>query len=241
MDISTTLKKPVIIPIATGIVAFAGGFVAGYFRGKKHRITFDAVRTVKHEYVINSGQQSLFDYTPEEENVVYVRDETRQLESSTKINYAEINKKEDIDTNEMEMSPVSHVNVFKNDNSSWDWELELNNRRSDAPYIINQDEFCNDEMNFSQDTVTYYEGDDILADSLDTPIYNHTALVGELRFGHGTTDPNVVYIRNEALEMEWEVLRHTGSFAAEVLGLAYEKELEEDIRHANKVQKFRTD
>ena len=48
--------------------------------------------------------------------------------------------------------------------------------------------------------------------------------VGEMnlhRFGHGSGDNNVVYIRNDRLENDFIVLRSQGEYAKEVLGLRH--------------------
>lgn len=140
-----------------------------------------------------------------------------------------------------EPSDSAVVNVFTIDDAEWDYEAELKARSKHEPYIIHRDEFFADEMDFRQTTVTYYEGDDILADENETPIYNHAGLLGDLRFGHGSGDNNVVYIRNEVMNTEWEVLRHTGSYQIEVIGLHVQQEHERgDLRHSA-VPKFRRD
>jgi hypothetical protein len=133
------------------------------------------------------------------------------------------------------------TNVFASLDEGWDYEAELSTRTDPKiPYIIHQEEFVNDEMGYHQETLTYYAGDDIMADSHDTPIYGYEGLMGELRFGHGSRDKNVVYIRNEGIHMEWEILLHSGHFSIEVLGLEAEKEIEQnELRHS--VHKFRRD
>lgn len=131
------------------------------------------------------------------------------------------------------------VNVFNNQNSTWDYEAELSARDPELPYIISYDEYDLEEMGYRQDTVTYYAKDGMMADSTDTPLYNYSDLMGHLRFGHGSNDPNVVYIRNEKLHMEWEVLLHTSSFAEEVLGQQMEQQTENELRHS--VLRFRGD
>jgi len=123
------------------------------------------------------------------------------------------------------------INIFKNDDG-WDYEQELNNRSNEEPYILHVDEYIGEEMGFKQETLTYYEGDDIMADIIDTPVYNWPAVTGPLKWGHGSKDQNVVYVRNEKLRKEYEILRHSGSFETEVIGLE-----ETELQHS--VLKFR--
>lgn len=125
------------------------------------------------------------------------------------------------------------VNIFTNNSDDWDYEAQLATRNPAVPYIIHAEEYINDEMGFSQETVTYYAGDDIVAsDQTETPIYNHHQVMGELTFGFGSMDPSIVYIRNERIKKEWEVLLHEGHFATEVLGLRMEEEDERSLRHS---------
>jgi hypothetical protein len=123
------------------------------------------------------------------------------------------------------------INIFKNDDG-WDYEQELNNRSNEEPYILHVDEYIGEEMGFKQETLTYYEGDDIMADIMDTPVYNWPTVTGPLKWGHGSKDQNVVYVRNEKLRKEYEILRHSGSFETEVIGLE-----ETELQHS--VLKFR--
>jgi len=124
----------------------------------------------------------------------------------------------------------------------WDYDKEIYHREQNPndPYVIHYDEFVRNDLGYRQETLTYYAGDDILADSInDTAIYKYPTLTGDLKFGYGSNDPNVVYIRNEGVRLEWEILRHQGSYAEEVHGLQVEAEYEaEDLKHSNN-RKFR--
>lgn len=88
-------------------------------------------------------------------------------------------------------------------------------------HIITEDEYIQGECDYNQATLTWYEGDQVLADQDDTVIENVDPIVGQknLLFGLNSADENVVYIRNEPLEYDYEVIRSTGSYATVVLGL----------------------
>lgn len=118
---------------------------------------------------------------------------------------------EDEDESEEE---VITMNVFS-DNSS-----EADERNPNKPFILTQREFEEGEHDYTQNTLTYYEGDDVLTDERDQPIHNKRPVIGEdnLQFGEKSNDPNIVYIRNNHLEVDFEVCRSAGSFAEEVLG-----------------------
>jgi len=107
----------------------------------------------------------------------------------------------------------------------WDYEAEKAQRTSTEPYIIHADEFAADEMDFVQLTCTYYEKDDVLATDHDNePFNNYPRVVGELRFGHGSNDPNVVYIRNETSKTEYEIMLDKGSWEEETQGIFEEQQ-----------------
>lgn len=136
------------------------------------------------------------------------------------------------------LDEVEHnkVNIFTVP-TLWDEEHERAQRTSENPYVITVDEYVNDEFGLKQTTVTYYEEDDILADVNDVPIYNWTALLGDLKWGHGSNNKDVVYIRNEKHKQEWEVMLHHGSYEVEVQGLHEE---DGELKHTqHRVLKFR--
>jgi hypothetical protein len=217
MNKDQTIKVVAVVAVGTAIG------VGSYFAYK---------RWVKSKTIVvkpESTQLSLFD-VPETES-----EAESYLEEAVQENPIPIA----ILRTEVEEEPIV-TNVFANLDEGWNYETELATRDPKIPYVIHQEEFINDEMGYHQETLTYYSGDDIMADSHDTPIYGYGDLMGELKFGHGSRDKNVVYIRNEGIHMEWEVLRHSGHFSIEVLGLEAEKEIEQnELRHS--VQKFRRD
>lgn len=99
-------------------------------------------------------------------------------------------------------------------------EAENRNRTEEAPYILDKDEFLGNESDYTQATLTYFEGDGVLTDERDDLIEDIGATVGSynLRFGHRSDDPNVVYVRNDVLGIEFEILRSSESFAEVVAG-----------------------
>jgi hypothetical protein len=109
----------------------------------------------------------------------------------------------------------------------WDYHEELKTRSPDIPYVIHIDE-SNEMEGYQQVTLTYYDSDDVLCNERDE-IVDHGAerdrLVGERNlnlFGHGSGQPDVVYIRNDRLEIVFEVCRSEGSFSEEVHGIRHE-------------------
>ena len=114
----------------------------------------------------------------------------------------------------------------------WDYEEEKKTRDSLSPYVIHKDEFWSNEMEFAQHTWTYYEGDDVMIDEEDVVVYNHDQKIGEMKFGHGSGDKDTVYIRNEKMKMEMEVLREEGLYSIEVMGMEIDRGEDENVEHS---------
>lgn len=257
--ISEFLRAPWVIPTAVGVGSFGAGFAAGYFVKKRQdsvtyynvdasQLSFEFgattadVERAKLEFdtdVESSGGGeperreplegiSTADPKPDPSTITVDEDALAALESPD-----EADEEDPVDT-------VTTTNVFAGALEGWDYDVELAQRKSDAPYVIHKDEFFADEMGYDQQTLTYYDGDDILADEQQTPVYGHERLVGELKFGHGSGDPNVVYVRNEQRQAEYEILFDPGAFSREVLGIGIEEEAEEaELRHSRALTKFR--
>lgn len=127
------------------------------------------------------------------------------------------------------------MNVFSENES----DSAIERRGPSTVYIISSREFEHGDNDYSQNTLTYFEGDDVLVDERDKPIHNKSNVIGDvgnLSFGDQSNDPNVVYIRNEHLEVDFEVCRSSGTFTEEILGIS----IAED-RVKNRPRKFRTD
>jgi hypothetical protein len=145
----------------------------------------------------------------------------------------------------VEDPPITHT-IFAASVDHWDYEEEMANRTEDKPYVIHRDEFYGEEKGYTQMTLTYYEGDNIMVDEEDVPVYNFEESVGPMRFGHGTDDPNVFHVRNDYREAEFEIIRDRGHYSAEVLGLEIENQIdpneEKHLKHStDHVKRFRSD
>lgn len=118
--------------------------------------------------------------------------------------------------------PVVVYEGGKDKNTGWNFPEELESRLEGEPYVIHQDEFMNHETGYSQTTYTYYAADDVLVDDGNGhPLPHADMVVGQdnLKFGHGTDDIDVVFVRNDKLQMEMEICRSPLSYEEEVLGI----------------------
>lgn len=117
---------------------------------------------------------------------------------------------------------------------AWNIEEELANRSPEVPYVVHRNEHeegPGDPDEYEKYTLTYFEGDDVLCRDDDTIIEDQDDVVGLgnlSRFGHGSGDPNIVYIRNDKLRVDLEVVHSDGRYATEVAGFK-----EDELQHSS--------
>ena len=110
----------------------------------------------------------------------------------------------------------------KSMNAGWNQEEERRNRTPDAPYIIHQNEYFHSEPEYHKAVFTFWEIDDVIADAEDNQLITDPLdVVGaaNLRFGHGSDDTDVVFIRNDELNLDIQLVRVNKSYEEEILGL----------------------
>lgn len=97
-------------------------------------------------------------------------------------------------------------------------------RTPDKPYIIPIGDYMNPEddfENYDRITITYYDEDKVLTDDADKTIPEIDKTVGLAnlkKFGKDSDNPDIVYIRNEKLQTDFEIARVSGSYTQIVLG-----------------------
>lgn len=108
--------------------------------------------------------------------------------------------------------------VFNNmviESDSWDPDTT-------EPHVISIEDFSQNDNGWEQETLTWYAGDNTLADARDEPVSDMRLTIGEGSnlelFGFISKDKNVVHIRNPHLETDFEILRSDGTYAREVAG-----------------------
>lgn len=117
--------------------------------------------------------------------------------------------------------PENPTGTSKSKNAGWSYPQEMENRTEEQPYVIHQDEYTAATKGYSRVTYTYYEPDGVLVDEADErPVPHGDLVVGQenLKFGHGTDDADVVFVRNDRLEIDIEICRSSKSYEEEVLG-----------------------
>lgn len=130
---------------------------------------------------------------------------------------------------------VVTTNVFDAPPDEWDYKAEIFHRAQlepDTPYVINQEEFAENEGGYEQGTLAYYAGCGTLTDEKDQPITNTEDVLGDDipdLFGHGSGSPHIVFVRSDKLQMDWEIVKSEGTYNTDVLGF---KEEGPSLRHS---------
>ncbi len=209
-----------IVTVIIGCVSFAAGSTAGYLFAK-HRLEKKFQEQLKEEIAytkefyarMNKADQY---ETPQKAAQALIPVEVEEAAEAIQryqgqtTNYHAISKGEEVVRN-----------IFA-ETSSTDIEREIANRTEEAPYIISVKEYSEGELDYDQATLTYYEGDGVLADEKEEHIPNIDEAVGDNnipRFGHRSGDPNTLYVRNDALQMDFEIVRKEGKYKELVLGM----------------------
>ena len=94
-------------------------------------------------------------------------------------------------------------------------------RDIDHPYVISLEEFCDVPPGWQQITLTYFNSGGTLVDDKNEPIPNYSKLTGKIRgpqdFGGISDDEHIRYVRNQAMETDFEILFDPRSYADGVL------------------------
>lgn len=109
-----------------------------------------------------------------------------------------------------------------------DSEDTMPDRNPDKPYMITVSQFMSDmQYEDNKMSLLYFEEDGTLVDDREQIVPNVEETVGEgnlHQFGRGSGDANALYIRNEKLQCDIEVIRDKRSYSEVVLGIKPERE-----------------
>ena len=104
-------------------------------------------------------------------------------------------------------------------------------------YVISAEENADAEAGYENVTWTYYARDGILTDNAEDVIEapdNFLGIDALTKFGGISGDPNVVYIRNEILMIDYEIVRNPSSYVEVVLGEEYTEPVERPSQRINR-------
>lgn len=252
-EVAAVVRNNPVLLAGVGVAVLAVGATAGYFVAKKilttkfEALLEDEIANAKEYYKRQNKAEEYSDpetaleaFIPDEEEREALRERARlarfRQESHTVDDEGDLviaERHTEIEEVEVEEEAPKVHNIFRDGDpvevgaDTFDYDTEVAQRTEDAPYVITKEEFYENEPDFAQESVTYYGGDGVLADDGDAPIDDISGNVGEDnldRFGAGSHDPRVVYVRNNKRGLDYEITLDDRSFAHVVAGLSDEDE-----------------
>jgi hypothetical protein len=91
----------------------------------------------------------------------------------------------------------------------------------EEPYVIDVDSYSNEKDDFAKESLFFYEDDDTLSDDNEDIVDDIRAVVGDQALtllGEDGSD-EVVYVRNEKLRVDYEIILLHKSYKVEVMGM----------------------
>lgn len=226
------MTKPLLIATAAGSLAM--GFFVGYKVAEKRLSAQFEERLDKETANMRVFYRTVEKpfKTPQEAAAALITEEESESKDSTaetannKVAYHKI-AKQYIPEEDPEQSPVSIEGDVFSEGSGGPVaeELRHHNVFKEEPTIITQEEFMQNDSDYVQGQLTFYKADSVLTDEREDRIDDQDNVVGleNLKmFGNprsGSSDPNVIHIRNGRLQMEFEVCLSENAYTREVLGI----------------------
>jgi hypothetical protein len=244
LNMRSIFAHPVTKPALAGVVSLGAGLVIGFMFGRHVEREIEAERrrergskVLKRAAGVSFDPEEVKEFIAQQKVII----EEVRADGENPIIVSSVGFDGQPQVVVEDENAVQRV-IFAGSDDEWDMEKEQSERTEDKPYILHKDEFYENEKDYSQLSLTYFEGDDIMCDEEQTPVYNYLNVTGPLLFGHGSHDRNTFYVRNDDRSCEYEIIRDSGHFAIEVLALDAEDLADKEIRHSqHHVPKFRMD
>lgn len=212
-------------------IIFAGGVLIGvaaskvYFEDKYKKKADEEIESVKEYYrkktmsikpdlkVLDGAAVTLSKdgLTPEElEKAKAVADDIM-----SKYSYSNISKKK---TDSVEKKTEEVSNIFDKEQKLAESEHPLDSvdRNDSAPYSVEAIDFANNEHFYDQSSLTYYTEDESLVNESEE-LVDVDFLIGEENLKiFAESDDDEMYIRNDRLGIDFEIIKINGSYAEEI-------------------------
>jgi hypothetical protein len=120
-----------------------------------------------------------------------------------------------------------------------------NVKESDEPYLLTEEEYQNDNGEIRQEPLIYWAIDGQLTDVANDLIENPKKVVGSTtltKFGFIQSDPDILYVRNNKRNIDYEISKVEKSYKVEIVGVDDEVEPPKPLkRKPPKVRKINED
>lgn len=224
--------------LGLGVGLLAGHFLSGKYWRKKYEEVYAAeIEGMREHYLqklVAAEDKKDLDTIVKEQGY----ESTASAEDTTRTDYraaGNADEQEEVQESSKEVQEEAEVtNVFTTNGDvvdTWDYNEETLARTPDKPYVIHVDEYKENATNYDQLTYTWWETDEIMTADHDEVVDEVDRIVGmdNLKlFGHGSGQKDVVYIRNDQMSMDIEILRSDANYGEVVHGL--------EIKHSERMR-----
>lgn len=113
-------------------------------------------------------------------------------------------------------APVADAERLPDDANETLFEQLKAMRSSENPYLVSVAEYHDEVSHFEKVTVTYFAGDNVIAYEDDHIMLDPDDTIGLInlsRFGVMSDDASFVYVRNEKIHTDFEIVRDEGKYS----------------------------
>lgn len=235
-------KQQIISHVLVGVASAGVGAGVAHILTKKHiqKIADEEIASVKESYKLLRKEGEFA--TPEsaaehlkklEEQKAEVEEEVKQYaEGLEDLGYVQVSDEDMADNTPEGAEPLkvgTRVGRFTVTNDVIPAEIDAPSES--RPYVIREDQYHEDFDGYEKHSLTFYEEDDTVAMPDDRPVEDVDAMLGDAltRFGEGSNDKDIVYVRNQVQRTDYEIVRNKNAYGVLVLGFD-KTEVEPKIR-----------
>jgi hypothetical protein len=219
-------KQQIISHVLVGVASAGVGAGVAHILTKKHfqQVANEEIASVKAAY---SKVETVVE--PAAEHLKKLEEERAEVEKEIKdytedikdLGYQQVSSEDMVDNTPEGAEPLkvgSRVGRYTVTNDVIPAEIDAPN--PGRAYVIREDQYHEDFDGYEKHSLVFYEEDDTLAMPDDRPVEDVDAMVGDglTRFGDGSNDKDIVYVRNQVQRTDFEIVRNKNSYGVLVLG-----------------------
>lgn len=205
--------------LVKNVLIFSAGAVVGALAG---------IQLVKKKYEAIAEEEinAMREYTNKKKTEKDGSEHRQKTELTEKGNYKKVSRV----YNDPEQDPELEKEIEKEELSKKNEYTEYEERSKDAnqsdypePYIITLEQFSEECAHYGKENLYYYKGDDTICDVDEQIVTAEGELIGYDALGE-FDDHNTVYVRNERLQIDYEIIQLNGKYSVLVCGMNDEKD-----------------
>lgn len=188
-----------------GVGIFVAGAVVGVLASKAYfkKQADDEIRQMR-------------DYVNKKEAQLKDKEADISEETSSPDNFASLAKDEEAKSAYFKYATITPINVVKKEDFDEMKErlekVEHPEEEHDAPYILSVEEFEDGRPGYDSIGLSYYDGDDSLVDDSEELVDVDETVGADNLKAFADSDEDSMYIRNDKLGVDYEIIRVDGNF-----------------------------